>query len=129
MNEWKLKLKFLVGKNITAFFFWLKRFYRVSQLRYFKEERWKRLLLLLFFIHLIYSEYVNFIQQIIENFYCTITSTYTSLNVGMELSIWQGNEHVYSCSALNSVLLLPEQYGCPNTSTPKNDFPLNTVFL
>ena len=47
-----------------------------------------------------------------------------SLNVGMELPTWQGNRNVFSCSALNSVLLLLEQYGCPNIRNLKKDFSL-----
>ena len=51
-----------------------------------------------------------------------------SLNAGMLLPISHGNGHVFSCSALNSVLFLLEQCGCPNTSTPKNDFSLTLFF-
>ena len=49
-------------------------------------------------------------------------------NVGIELSIRQGNEHVFSCSMLNLMLLMLKQYECPNTSTPKNDFSLTPFF-
>ena len=51
-----------------------------------------------------------------------------SLNAWILLPIWQGNGYVFSQSGLNSVLLLPEQYGCPSTSTPKNDFSLTLFF-
>ena len=53
-----------------------------------------------------------------------------SQNVRMELPIWQGNEHVFLCSTLKWVLSMLEQHGCPNTSTPKNDFsqtPFNSI--
>ena len=53
---------------------------------------------------------------------------YLTLNVGIELPVWQGNRHVFSCSGLHSVLLLLEQYRCPNTSTPKIDFSLTPFF-
>ena len=51
-----------------------------------------------------------------------------SRNVRMELPLWQGNEYVFSCLTLNWVLLMLEQYGCPNTSTHKNDFSLTPFF-
>ena len=46
----------------------------------------------------------------------------------MELPIWQGDGNVFLCTTLNSVLLIPEQYGCANTSTPQNDFFLTPFF-
>ena len=51
-----------------------------------------------------------------------------SLNVVMELPIWEGNEHLFSCSVLaQAVLKLLERYGCPNTCAPNNDFCLSLI--
>ena len=131
MNEWKLKVvlstKISSWKNIATFLFWLQRFHGVSLLRYSKEVKWKR-----YFIAVLLKNSNFFIYgQFYTKNYKTITYKYMSRNVGMELPIWKGNENfqwVFSCSTLNWMLLILEQYGCPNTSTPKNDFSL-TPFL
>ena len=49
---------------------------------------------------------VNFIQKNIKQFFL---HRYMSQNVGLELPIGQGNEHVFSSSMLNWVLLMLEQ--------------------
>ena len=134
LNEWKLKIvsstKTSSWKIIATFLFRIKRLHGVFLLRYSKEAKWKRDLYscsswkIEFFLYM-----VNFIQKIIKHFFSrTITYKYMSRNVTMGLPIWQGNEHVFSCSTLKWVLSVLEQYGCPNTNTPKNDFSLTPFF-
>ena len=124
--SWNLKLfyqqKFLVEKILQQkkFLFWIKHFHVVYLLRYSKEVKWKRD----FFI---YGEFYTKNYKTI--FFRTITCRCMSRNVGIELPIWQGNEHVFSCSTLNWLLLMLDQYGCPNTSTLKNDFSVTQFFF
>ena len=47
---------------------------------------------------------VDYIENVIEMSSHTTKCKYMSLNFGMELSIWEGNRHVFSCSVLNPVL-------------------------
>ena len=113
-------------EQILQLFFWLKCFHQVWLLRHCREEKWKRDLYSWFFIYLIYI-YI-YIYTYIYLFILYIYCMYMSVNVEMELPMWQGKRHVFSCSALNSVLLLLYQSASPNTSTPKIDFFLNPVF-
>ena len=77
-------------------------------------------------IFLVYGEF--YIKNRKTTFFGTITCKYMSRNVGMELTKWQENEHKFSCTTLNWLLLMLEQYGCPNTSTAKNYFSLTPFF-
>lgn len=48
----------------------------------------------------------GFYTKKLQSFFShTINCEHISLYVGMELSIWHGNGHVFSCSVLNPVLL------------------------
>ena len=129
LNEWQLKVvlstKMSSWKNIVTFLSWIKSFHGVSLLRYSKEVKWKRFLQLLFLNILMFFIYGEFYTKHYKTIFCTITCKY------MSPKCWNGADYMtrkWTCSTLNSMLLMLEQYGCPNTSTPKNDFCLTPFF-
>ena len=72
------------------------------------------------------NNYIIFFHRIIK-------CKYMSLNIVMELSVWEGNKHWLLCSVLNLLLFwnlkLFEQYEYPNTCAHKNDFSLSPFNL
>ena len=128
-GNWKsfYQQKFLDGKILQFFFFGLSVSMKFLYLGIVKKKNEKEI-----FIAVLLKNLNFFIQWILHKNYKTVffaqlhVSTCPKLLL-MELPIWQGNGQVFSCSTLISVLLMLEQYGWPNTSTPKNDFFPNSI--
>ena len=122
-ENWKsfYQQKFLDGKILQFFFFGLSISMEFLYLGIVKKKNEKEIFIVIilknlnFFIH---GEFYTKNYKII--FFAQLHVSPEMLL--MELPVWQGNGQVFSCSTLNSVLLMLEQYRCPNTSTSKNYF-------
>ena len=131
LNKWKLKVvlstKFSRSNKYYNFFFGWSVSIKFGCWGIVEKKNEKETFIA-DFLYIWYIYIYIYIYTYIYLFILYIYCMYMSVNVEMELPMWQGKRHVFSCSALNSVLLLLYQSASPNTSTPKIDFSLNPVF-
>ena len=108
-------------------FFWPRRLHWVLVFSYCRKKKKKQMFtgVILLYIWYTYKYMVDYIQKVIEMFCHTIKCKYISLNFGVELPIWEGNKHVFSCSVLNPVLI----WICSNSMGSKPLVSQKLVFL